>query len=97
MLRNCADLIEYLMGTGTRTLFCDDLFTQGGTGGPAVRESDILEPSEAFRKPLDCFSHSTNTGTLIENPGAGAAGDHGMHGSPWIGNGAALLRALRNG
>ena len=32
-----------------------------------MRESDILEPSEAFRKPLDCFSHSTNTGTLIEN------------------------------
>jgi flavorubredoxin len=45
----------YLMDTGTRTLFCGDLFTQGGSGATAVTERDILEPSEVFRKPMDYF------------------------------------------
>jgi flavorubredoxin len=85
----------YLMDTGTRTLFCGDLFTQGGSGATAVTENDILEPSEAFRKPMDYFSHSTNTMALIENlareqPETMAC----MHGSAWRGDGASLLRAL---
>ena len=85
----------YLMDTGTRTLFCGDLFTQGGSGTLAVTESDILESSEAFRKPMDYFSHSTNTMALIENlareqPETMAC----MHGSAWRGDGAGLLRAL---
>jgi glyoxylase-like metal-dependent hydrolase (beta-lactamase superfamily II) len=41
----------FLMEETTRTLLCGDLFTQGGTGQTAVTESDILGPSEAFRKP----------------------------------------------
>ena len=85
----------YLMDTGTRTLFCGDLFTQGGFGTLGVTESDILEPSEAFRKPMDYFSHSTNTMALIENlareqPETMAC----MHGNAWRGDGASLLRAL---
>lgn len=85
----------YLMEARTRTLFCGDLFTQGGDGTTAVTEGDILEPSEAFRIPLDYFSHSTNTRSLIdklanEDPTTLAC----MHGSAWTGGGADLLRAL---
>jgi flavorubredoxin len=85
----------FLMESGTRTLFCGDLFTQGGTGARALTDSDILDPSEAFRKPMDYFSHSTNTRALIENlaneqPETLAC----MHGSAWHGDGAGLLRAL---
>lgn len=85
----------YLMDTATKTMFCGDLFTQGGIGERAVTEGDILETSEAFRKPLDYFSHSTNTTQLIEKlaselPDTLAC----MHGSAWRGDGANLLRAL---
>jgi flavorubredoxin len=85
----------FLMDTGARTLFCGDLFTQGGARTPALTESDILEPSEAFRKPMDYFSHSINAMALIENlareePETLAC----MHGSAWRGKGAGLLRAL---
>jgi flavorubredoxin len=85
----------YLMDSTTRTLFCGDLFTQGGTGALALTGDDILESSEAFRKPMDYFSHSTNTKMLIEQlaretPETLAC----MHGSAWTGDGANLLRAL---
>jgi len=85
----------FLMDTRTRTLFCGDLFTQGGTGTLALTGADILENSEAFRQPMDYFSHSTNTGTLIEKLAAEAPTTLAcMHGSAWSGDGAALLRAL---
>lgn len=85
----------YLMESTTGTMFCGDLFTQGGSGAVPLTESDILEPSEAFRTPLDYFSHSTNTAALIrkladEKPTTLAC----MHGSAWTGNGETLLRAL---
>jgi flavorubredoxin len=85
----------YLMESATGTLFCGDLFTQGGNGERAIVEDDILEPSEAFRKPMDYFAHAANTGALIERlaqetPGTLAC----MHGSAWRGDGASLLRAL---
>jgi len=85
----------FLMDISTRTLFCGDLFTQGGPGTPALIESDILEPSEAFRAPLDYFSHAPDTTRLLdkladEQPGILAC----MHGSAWRGDGARLLRAL---
>lgn len=85
----------YLMEAASGTLFCGDLFTQGGRGTVALTESDILEPSEAFRGPLDYFSHSTNTKGLIEklareSPTTLAC----MHGSAWTGNGGELLQAL---
>ena len=58
-------------------------------------ETDILEPSEAFRAPLDYFAHSPQTGAILrrlaeEKPTTLAC----MHGSAWRGDGASLLRAL---
>ena len=79
----------------TRTFLCGDLFTQGGAGETALTESDILEPSEAFRAPMDYYAHAPNTGVILERlaherPTTLAC----MHGSAWRGDGAVLLRAL---
>lgn len=84
-----------MMESTTRTFLCGDLFTQGGTGKVALTESDILESSESFRAPLDYFSHSPDTGAILER----LAGEQPttlacMHGSAWHGDGAALLRGL---
>jgi hypothetical protein len=85
----------FLMDTRTRTLFCGDLFTQGGIGAAALTTDDILENSEAFRQPMDYFSHSTNTRQLIEHLAGESPGTLAcMHGSAWSGDGATLLRAL---
>ena len=83
------------MDMTTRTFFCGDLFTQGGDGAVALTESDILGPSEAFRKPLDYFAHAPQTREVLAplahyEPMTMAV----MHGSAWRGNGAQLLRAL---
>ena len=84
-----------MMEATTRTFLCGDLFTQGGAGEVALTESDILGPSEAFRAPMDYYSHSPNTATVLERlareqPTTLAC----MHGSAWCGDGAAFLRAL---
>ena len=84
-----------MMDMSTRTFFCGDLFTQGGTGDVALTDSDILGPSEAFRAPMDYYSHAPNTGAVLEklaleNPITLAC----MHGSAWRGDGAGLLREL---
>jgi len=85
-----------IMDETTSTLFCGDLFTQGGGAElPAVTESDILGPSEEFRKPLDYFSHTPDVKPLIEKMAAMTPTTLAcMHGSAWRGDGAALLRAL---
>ncbi|HEX6321167.1 MAG TPA: MBL fold metallo-hydrolase [Burkholderiales bacterium] len=85
----------FMMELETRTLLCGDLFTQGGSGAVALTESDILEPSEAFRAPMDYYAHSPDTAATLERlareePRVLAC----MHGSAWRGNGAALLREL---
>ena len=85
----------FLMETVTSTLLCGDLFTQPGAETPAITESDILGPSEAFRKSLDYFAHSKNSRVMFEKlavlkPRTLAC----MHGSAWRGDGASLLRAL---
>jgi hypothetical protein len=84
-----------MMDSSTNTFFCGDLFTQGGPGEVALTESDILGPSEAFRKPMDYYTHSPQTSSVLERlalqqPETLAC----MHGSAWHGDGAALLRAL---
>lgn len=84
-----------MMEESTRTLLCGDLFTQGGAGKEPLVETDILEPSEAFRAPMDYFSHAPNTTSLLERlakerPETLAC----MHGSAWRGDGATLLLAL---
>src|SRR5262245_50462641 len=85
----------FLAETTTRTLMCGDLFTQFGESHPPITESDILEPSEAGRAMMDYYSHSPDTGRLLERlAGTAPATLACMHGSAWRGNGAALLRSL---
>lgn len=84
-----------MMDVTTATLFCGDLFTQGGGGEVALTESDILEPSESFRHMMDYYAHSPETGAILERlacerPTTLAC----MHGSAWHGDGAKLLREL---
>lgn len=87
----CGFIMEYK----TQTLLCGDLFTQPGTGDVPLTESDILMPSEAFRRELDYFSHTKNARPMLErlaslSPSTLAC----MHGSAWAGDGARLLREL---
>jgi flavorubredoxin len=85
----------YLMETSTRTLLCGDLFTQPGDKHAPLTESDILGPSEAFRKEMDYFSHTRNAVALFEKLAAEQPTTLAcMHGSAWKGDGAALLREL---
>lgn len=84
-----------MLDTTTRTFFCGDLFTQGGSGEVALTENDILEPSEAFRKPMDYFAHAPHTGAVLERLASEAPTTLAcMHGSAWRGDGAKLLREL---
>ena len=85
----------YLMEERTGTLLCGDLFTQAGTDLPALTESDILGPSEAFRHAMDYFSHTKHAGEILEKLASAAPTTLAcMHGSAWRGDGARLLRAL---
>jgi flavorubredoxin len=79
----------------TGTLFCGDLFTQGGANCPPVTEADILGPSELFRKPLDYFAHAAAMDGIVEkladlHPAMLAC----QHGSAYRGDGSALLLEL---
>jgi hypothetical protein len=79
----------------TKTLLCGDLFTQGGTDCAPLTESDILGPSELFRKPLDYFAHSVGTNPILESLAALQPTTLAcMHGSAFRGDGSALLREL---
>jgi flavorubredoxin len=85
----------FLMETETATLLCGDLFTQSGSHPPPLTEHDILEPSEAFRREMDYFSHTRNARAMLERLAAMQPTTLAcMHGSAWHGDGAALLRAL---
>lgn len=85
----------FLMEEGTRTLLCGDLFTQGGANLPPITETDILEPSEAFRQAMDYFSHTSKARDMLEKlASADPTTLACMHGSAWTGNGAILLRSL---
>lgn len=84
-----------MMDSRTRTLFCGDLFTQGGPGEVALTESDILGPSEAFRQAMDYFAHAPQTADTLQRLAEEAPTTLAcMHGSAWRGDGAALLREL---
>ncbi len=85
----------FLFERSTSTLLCGDLFTQGGAEHAPVTESDILGPSEAFRKAMDYFSHSKNAAVHMERLAALAPRTLAcMHGAAWRGDGAKLLREL---
>jgi flavorubredoxin len=85
----------FLMELNSRTLFCGDLFTQGGMHSPALTVDDILDSSEQFRHGMDYFSHGREQAALLEKlallkPDILAC----MHGSAWEGDGASLIRKL---
>jgi flavorubredoxin len=85
----------YLMEETTRTLLCGDLFTQGGSDLPPVTSSDILEPSEAFRKQMDYYSHTKNVHSLMASLSAAKPKMLAcMHGSAWEGDGGRVLAEL---
>jgi flavorubredoxin len=84
-----------LFETASSTLLCGDLFTQPGTGDEAIVESDILGPSDAFRKAMDYWAYAPTTRATLErmaemSPKTLAC----MHGSAWRGDGSKILRAL---
>lgn len=84
-----------MLDTATRTFFCGDLFTQGGSGKIALTEADILGPSEKFRQPMDYFAHAPQTNLILERFADEAPTTLAcMHGSAWRGDGARLLRGL---
>ena len=85
----------HLFETSTSTLFCGDLFTQGGHQHDPLTCNDILDPSEDMRAQLDYFSQTRNVRELTEklartSPRILAC----MHGAAWQGDGAELLRQL---
>lgn len=85
----------YLIEEETGTLLCGDLFTQGGANNPPLTSSDILGPSEAFRKKMDYYSHTKNAHSLMSRLAAAKPRILAcMHGSAWQGDGAQLLMAL---
>jgi flavorubredoxin len=85
----------HLFETTTKTLFCGDLFTQGGHRHEPLTSDDILEPSEAMRGGLDYFSQTRQVTELTEKLAATSPRILAcMHGSAWQGDGAALLRQL---
>ena len=85
----------HLFETTTKTLFCGDLFTQGGHQHEPLITGDILDSSEAMRGALDYFSQTRKVQELTEklainSPQVLAC----MHGAAWQGDGATLLRQL---
>lgn len=85
----------FLFEARTRTLFCGDLFTQGGHEHEPLADESILETSEAMRAKMDYYAHGANTRPVLERlaslePETLAC----MHGSAYRGNGGDLLRAL---
>lgn len=78
-----------------RTLFCGDLFTQGGKGVKPVIETDLVGPSERMRTAMDYFAHGPNTRTVLERLAALEPTTLAcMHGSAWRGPGRTPLLAL---
>ena len=87
----------HLFETTTKTLFCGDLFTQGGHEHEPLTTEDILDSSENMRSGLDYFSQTRLVHELAEklavtSPRILAC----MHGAAWEGDGATLLRQLAN-
>jgi flavorubredoxin len=85
----------YMFDETTDTLLCGDLFTQPGDRSPAVTESDILGPSEAFRQAMDYYAHARDGEALFRKLAATRPRVLAcMHGSAWHGDGAALIAEL---
>lgn len=84
-----------MMDAHTRTFFCGDLLTQPGNSDRALVDTDILGPSEAFRRQMDYYAHAPQTAALLAGLAQQAPRTLAcMHGSAWQGDGASLLRQL---
>jgi flavorubredoxin len=86
----------FLFERTTRTLFCGDLFTQGGSHHEPLADEGILEASEQMRMAMDYFAHGRNTRSVLERLAALEPATLAcMHGSAYRGDGGgALLRGL---
>lgn len=93
----------FLFDRTTSTLFCGDLFTQGGATNAALTSGDILGPSEAFRTGgmpglPDYWSCGTGSRAVFERIASTTPRTLAcMHGSAWRGSngdGAKLILAL---
>ncbi len=85
----------HLYETTTSTLFCGDLFTQGGHQHEPISTDDLLGRSEEMRSALDYYSATIHGRDFAKklaetNPRLLAC----MHGSAWKGDGAQMLIAL---
>lgn len=86
----------FLFETTTRTLFCGDLFTQGGATTKPRTETDIVGPSDAFRKAMDYWSYGPNTASALHRLAAMEPTTLAcMHGSAFAGDGAKALLELK--
>lgn len=85
----------HLFEKTTKTLFCGDLFTQGGHDHQPLTSEDILNSSEEMRGALDYYSHTRHVQKLAEKLAATSPQILAcMHGAAWKGDGAGLLRQL---
>jgi flavorubredoxin len=85
----------HLLETKTRTLFCGDLFTQGGHEHDPLTTADIVETSEGMRAAMDYYSHTRTAAAMTEKLAATSPRLLAcMHGASWEGDGAAMLRRL---
>jgi glyoxylase-like metal-dependent hydrolase (beta-lactamase superfamily II) len=93
----------FMLEATTRTLFCGDLFTQGGHQCEPLTGSDILESSEAFRLGgieggmPDYFSFAPDTRAVIgrmaeTSPRTLAC----MHGSSWRASNGGSAASMMN-
>ncbi|HEY5646577.1 MAG TPA: hypothetical protein VIS76_11570 [Pseudomonadales bacterium] len=84
----------FLFERTTRTLFCGDLFTQGGDRHEPLSEN-IFETSEQMRSGMDYFAHGPNTVAVLDSLAALEPRTLAcMHGSAYRGDAGALLRRL---
>ncbi len=85
----------HLFEKTTHTLFCSDLFTQGGHEHEPLTTADILNPSEATREKMDYFSYTRHTLELADKLAACSPRILAcMHGAAWQGDGGELIREL---
>ena len=85
----------HLFETTTQTLFCGDLFTQGGHEHQPLTSEDILQNSEATRDAFNYFCETRQVQELAEKLAATSPRILAcMHGAAWKGDGGDLLRQL---
>ena len=81
----------------TGTLFCGDLFTQGGPSA-ALTTGDIVGPAVATEQMFHAMTMSPNTGAVLERLAALEPQRLAlMHGPSFEGGAASALRALAQG